>query len=258
MDAKSIRAILDAVAAGRQKPAEAMEKLRDFPFADLLVAKHDSHRSLRNGFSEVILCEGKDDAHLAGIIAGLSDRGVNAFGTRLASSAGARLAERFPKMDYDPLSRTFRLMARPVEPIAGKLAIVSAGTADLSVSAEARRTAEFFGIEAICHSDVGVAGLHRLMEAMDSLREADAIIAVAGMEGALPSVIGGLLSAPIIAVPTSVGYGANLGGFTALLAMLNSCSEGISVVNIDNGFGAACAALRIMRKLGAQRTATGR
>nr|HPQ81886.1 nickel pincer cofactor biosynthesis protein LarB [bacterium] len=139
------------------------------------------------------------------------------------------------------------LVQRPVEPLPGRVAVVCAGTADLPVAWEARRTAEFFGIEVECISDVGVAGLHRLIREVDKIRSCDAVIAVAGMEGALPSVIGGLIPSPIIAVPTSVGYGSSFGGIAALLAMLNSCSEGISVVNIDNGFGAACVALRIIR-----------
>ena len=250
MDSKTIQRILEDVAAGRKKPAEALASLRDMPFADLEVAKHDSHRSLRNGFSEVILCQGKDEGHLVRIIGELSSRGVNVFGTRLAPEAGERIAGLFPKSEYDPVSCTFLMISRPVERIKGIVAVVSAGTADLPVAAEAKRTAEFFGAEVRCVSDVGVAGLHRLMGSIDSIRAADAVIAVAGMEGALPSVLGGLVASPIIAVPTSVGYGANLGGFTALLAMLNSCSEGIAVVNIDNGFGAACAALRIIRNRG--------
>lgn len=248
MDATTIKKILEEVAAGREQPSEALAKLRDLPFADLDIAKHDSHRVLRNGFAEVILCEGKDEAHLMRIVEELTGKGINVFGTRIAAEIAAKIAVQFPAADCDAVSRTFRILSRPIAPLAGKLAVVCAGTADLAVAEEARRTAEFFGIEAIRHYDVGVAGLHRLMGALEALREADAIIAVAGMEGALPSVIGGLIAAPIIAVPTSVGYGANFGGIAALLAMLNSCSEGITVVNIDNGFGAACAALRILRK----------
>jgi NCAIR mutase (PurE)-related protein len=147
------------------------------------------------------------------------------------------------------VSRTFRIISREIKPMTGRLAIVCAGTADLPVAEEARRTAAYFGFEAQKFYDVGVAGLHRLVSCLDDLRQADCAIVVAGMEGALPSVVGGLIACPIVACPTSVGYGANLKGFTALLAMLNSCSEGISVVNIDNGFGAACAAIRILRRI---------
>ncbi|MFH0799951.1 MAG: nickel pincer cofactor biosynthesis protein LarB [Pseudomonadota bacterium] len=247
MDSRNIKEILEQVVSGRKSQAEALDALRDLPFADMGVAKHDLHRALRNGFSEVILCEGKRLEHLLHIVAEMAGRGVNLFGTRAEESAANVIVQKFPKADYDPVSRTFKLMNRPVLPLPGRLAILCAGTADLGVAEEARRTAEFFGVEATKHYDVGVAGIHRLFACVDSLREVDAAIAVAGMEGALPSVVGGLISAPVIAVPTSAGYGANLGGIAALLAMLNSCSEGITVVNIDNGFGAACAALRIMR-----------
>lgn len=250
MDPKLLKKLLEDISAGRTSPAEAIERLRDLPFADLDVAKHDGHRALRNGFSEVILCEGKKTEHLLHIVGEISARGHNIFGTRASEEIGSLLVERFPKMDHDPVSRTFKLENRPIEAMAGKLSILCAGTADISVAEEARRTAEFFGVEATRHYDVGVAGLHRLIGCMDSLHETDVAIVVAGMEGALPSVVGGLISAPVIAVPTSAGYGVNFGGISALMSMLGSCSEGISVVNIDNGFGAACAALRILKRSG--------
>lgn len=249
MDTKSLKQLLDDVAAGKLNPAKAIEELRDMPFADFEWAKHDGHRMLRNGFSEVILCEGKKSDHLFRIVDEMAQRGHNIFGTRASPETGAALAERFPKLDYDETSRTFKLLNRPIEQIAGRLSILCAGTADLAVAEEARRTAEFFGVEAQRHYDVGVAGLHRLIDCMGNLREADVAIVAAGMEGALPSVLGGLVPIPIIAVPISSGYGVNFGGISALLSMLGSCSEGISVVNIDNGFGAACAALRILRKI---------
>ena len=247
MNPSSILKLLEQISRGEMTPDAALDSLRDLPFADLDIAKHDNHRALRNGFSETIFCEGKDESHLMRIVEGIVARGVNVLGTRAAPDVGARLAARFPEVDYDPVSRTFVILKHEKEVLPGRLAVVCAGTADLPVAEEARRTAEFFGMETIRRSDIGVAGLHRLMGAMDELRAADAIVAVAGMEGALPSVLGGLVAVPIIAVPTSVGYGANFGGVTAMLAMLNSCSEGIAVVNIDNGFGAACAALRILR-----------
>lgn len=247
MDAKMIKNLLEEVAAGKKSPSDATELLRDMPFADLGVAKHDSHRVLRNGFSEVILCEWKKTDHLIRIIDEMMGRNLNIFGTRASEEKAKAICERFPKVDYDSTSRTFKIINRPTSPEPGKLAIMCAGTADMSVAEEARRTAEFFGIEATRYYDVGVAGLHRLMGCIDLLRGMDAVVVAAGMEGALPSVVGGLVPIPIIAVPTSVGYGANLGGITALLGMLNSCSEGITVVNIDNGFGAACAALRVIR-----------
>lgn len=252
MDARRIKEVLEEVSAGRLKPAEAMETLRDLPFADIDFAKHDGHRSLRTGFTEVIFCEGKRLDHLLGLVDRLAKKDHNIFGTRAAREVGEELVRRFPAADYDPVSRTFRLEPRPIEPVEGSLAILCAGTADLPVAEEARRTAEHFGVEARSFYDVGVAGLHRLLGCVDEMRNVDAAIVVAGMEGALPSVVGGLVPAPIVAVPTSIGYGASLGGIAALLAMLNSCSEGISVVNIDNGFGAACAALRILRRAAAR------
>jgi hypothetical protein len=250
MDINSIRQILEEVEKGVVKAGDALEKLRHIPYADLGVGKHDGHRPLRNGFSEVILCEGKDREHLLTIVNVLVQKGLNVFGTRASEEIGRLVGERFsPKADYDPVSRTFRIISREIAPLKGRLAIICAGTADLPVTEEARRTAEYFGFESQRFYDVGVAGLHRLVSHLEELRQADCAVVVAGMEGALPSVVGGLISCPIVACPTSVGYGANLKGFTALLAMLNSCSEGIAVVNIDNGFGAACAAIRILRQI---------
>lgn len=248
MDATTIRHLLEAIAAGDITPAAAAEQLRDLPFFDLGIAKHDAHRPLRNGFSETILCQGKELSEILRIVECAASRKINLLGTRASVQVGEAIACRYPQANFDARSSTFHLVFCPIEPLPGRLAIACAGTADLPVAEEARRTAAFFGVEAQLQYDVGVAGLHRLVHCLDDLRNAQAIIAVAGMEGALPSVIGGLVSAPIIAVPTSVGYGAHFGGIAALLAMLNSCSEGITVVNIDNGFGAACAALRILRQ----------
>ncbi len=246
MDIETIRQILEEVEKGSLKSGDALEKLRHIPYADMGVGKHDGHRALRNEFSEVILCEGKDKGHLLTIVDSLVRRGINVFGTRASEEIGRAI----PKADYDPVSRTFSIISREIKPMPGRLAIVCAGTADLFVAEEARRTASYFGFEAQKFYDVGVAGLHRLVSCLEDLRQADCAVVAAGMEGALPSVVGGLISSPIVACPTSVGYGANLKGFTALLAMLSSCSEGISVVNIDNGFGAACAAIRILRRIG--------
>jgi len=254
MDLSGIRHILEQIENGSLKVDEALNKLRHLPFADFDISKHDSHRCLRNEFSEVILCEGKDPIHLIKIVDSLAEHGHNVFGTRANPETAKLVVDHFAKsgsskVDYDPISRTFHIINRQITPVRNGLAIVCAGTADLPVAEEARRTAEYFGFEAQRFYDVGVAGLHRLISCLDDLKNADCAIVVAGMEGALPSVVGGLVACPIVACPTSVGYGANLKGFTALLAMLNSCSEGISVVNIDNGFGAACAAIRILRKL---------
>ena len=253
MDLTTIKKLLEEVEKGELKADEALDKLRHLPFTDLDISKHDGHRVLRNEFSEVILCEGKDPTHLIKIVSSLAEQGHNIFGTRASADVGQLLLKSLGKtygslLDYDPISRTFRFLSREIAPMPGRLALICAGTADIPVAEEAKRTAEYFGFEAQRFYDVGVAGLHRLLSHLDDLRNIDCAIVIAGMEGALPSVVGGLIACPIVACPTSVGYGANLKGFTALLAMLNSCSEGITVVNIDNGFGAACAAIRILRK----------
>jgi NCAIR mutase (PurE)-related protein len=249
MNQSSIQELLEGIAAGKVSPADALNRLRSMPFDDVGCAKHDSHRVLRNGFSEVIYCEHKKAADVVNITEAMVGKGFNVLGTRASAETAARLKSQFPSVDYDAVSRTFRIDSRNPQPLPGSLVIACGGTADLPVAEEARRTAAFFGIEGKRLYDVGVAGIHRVLAGLDDLRSADAVIAVAGMEGALPSVLGGLIDKPIIAVPTSVGYGANLGGLTALFAMLNSCSEGIAVTNIDNGFGAACAAIRIIRSM---------
>ena len=247
MDKALIREILESIASGNITPDEAMDRLSAIPFADLGIAKHDGHRALRNGFSEVILCEGKRPEHVVSIVGEAIAGGQNVLGTRADGELLRTVGENFSEVDICEVSRTFRYVKRSPECVSGRLAILAAGTADMGVAEEAARTAQFFGAEPTKHYDVGVAGIHRLLACLDSLRETDVAIVVAGMEGALPSVVGGLIPAPIIACPTSVGYGANFKGVAALLGMLNSCSEGVSVVNIDNGFGAACAALRILR-----------
>lgn len=247
MDRKDLKKLIDDIASGAMKPGDAISKLAAVPFLDIGIAKHDGHRALRNGFSEVILCEGKRDEHVIKIVRASIEKGMNVFGTRASGSLRRTVQGKFPKLDVCDTSRTFSHIVNTTDCIDGKLAIVAAGTADLTVAEEAAKTARFFGAEPVRHYDVGIAGIHRLFSCMDELREMDVVIVAAGMEGALPSVVGGLLPAPVIAVPTSVGYGANFKGVAALLGMLNSCSEGITVVNIDNGFGAACAALRILR-----------
>lgn len=216
-------------------------------FIDMDVAKYDATRDSRNGFSEVILCEGKKLDHLLKIIDGLMAKEINIFGTRVNEEVGNIVCSKFSKAKYDETSRTFSIINKSIKSVDAKLGIICAGTSDISVAEEAVQTALFHGIEAVKFYDVGVAGIHRLLSHVEELKKLDVAIVVAGMEGALPSVVGGLVSCPIIAVPTSVGYGTNFKGVTALFAMLNSCSEGITVVNIDNGFGAACAALRILK-----------
>lgn len=212
-------------------------------------ARPDTHRPLRNGFSETIYCAGKTQEQVIAIVEKIVSCGQNVLGTRAEKDVGDAIAARFKNSDYDYTSRTFCVVQKDIKPLNGRLAILAAGTSDIKVAEEARRTAQFFGIEARTYYDVGVAGIHRILSHREELQEYDALIVVAGMEGALPSVVGGLVGRPIIAVPTSIGYGSNFNGITPLLAMLNSCSEGITVVNIDNGFGAACAALRIINNL---------
>lgn len=207
----------------------------------------DDTRQVRNGFSEVILCQGKSEEQVCQIVREMGEKGFNVLGTRANPSLGDRLQSEFPKLHYHALSRTFQKIQKATAPLKGTIAVLAAGTGDVPVAEEACQTAQFFGVESRRFFDVGVAGLHRLIRRIEEIREANVIIAVAGMEGALPSVVAGLVSQPVIAVPTSVGYGTHFNGATPLHAMLTSCSEGISVVNIDNGFGAACAALRILR-----------
>jgi NCAIR mutase (PurE)-related protein len=249
MDKIKLKELLEEIAGGNCSPADGFAQLSSMPFDDIGCAKHDTHRFLRNGFSEVIYCEGKSPEDVVRITNSLIEKKNNVFGTRLKPEHVEALLANTSKIDICERSRTFQILNRDREQVKGKLTIACGGTADIPVAEEAWRTANFFGLEATRVYDVGIAGIHRTFAHLNVLRSADAVIAVAGMEGALPSVVGGLIDSPIIAVPTSIGYGANLGGLTALFAMLNSCSEGISVTNIDNGFGAACAAMRIIRRL---------
>ncbi len=227
-----------------------MSRLRHLPFEDLPFARIDHHRALRQGQPEVVLCERKTAEQVLAICERLEAADGSFLGTRVHDATAALLAERFPKMVWNPLARVAYLPSLERQPTAtqtGSILVVSAGTSDLPVAEEAAVVAEAFGHVVERLHDVGVAGLHRLLAASEQLARASVIIVVAGMEGALPSVVGGLVSVPVIAVPTSVGYGASFGGLAALLGMLNSCASGITVVNIDNGFGAAAAASRICR-----------
>jgi pyridinium-3,5-biscarboxylic acid mononucleotide synthase len=228
-----------------------MEKLRHLPYEDLGFARVDHHRQLRKGFPEVIFCPGKTNEQIVRIFESLATRGNNVLATRARPEVFEALVRtgKFPAARYDELARTIILEQKELPPSKSVLPIVTAGTADLSVAMEAKVTAEIMGqrTELVC--DVGVAGLHRLFGCVPKLNEANILIVVAGMEGALASVVGGLVSCPVIAVPTSVGYGANFQGVSALLTMLNSCASGITVVNIDNGFSAAVTATMINRKI---------
>ena len=210
-------------------------------YEDLGFAKLDTNREQRTGFPEVVFCEDKPDAYLPEIFQRLVAADGRALGTRASERQAGLVREVLPQATYDPVSRILSVAPEVPVPQVGHVAVVCAGTADTPVAEEASRVAEFFGTRVTRHYDVGVAGLHRLLDQMDhadGIRAANCVVAVAGMEGALASVVGGLVSVPVIAVPTSIGYGASFGGVSALLSMLNSCSSGVSVVNIDNGFGA--------------------
>jgi NCAIR mutase (PurE)-related protein len=223
-------------------------KLKSLPFEDLGFARVDHHRSLRKGFPEVIWGEGKTSGEILSIMRQLKGKGQNILITRLESRKARSIRQVFPKGHYYPRSKVFTYFTLPVKASGkGTILVITAGTTDIPVAEEAALTAQFMGNRVETLYDVGVAGIHRLLSAREKLEGAHVLIVVAGMEGALPSVVGGLVDRPVIAVPTSVGYGASFGGITALLAMLNSCASGVAVVNIDNGFGAGCVASLINR-----------
>ncbi|WP_297940157.1 nickel pincer cofactor biosynthesis protein LarB [uncultured Campylobacter sp.] len=228
-----------AVKSGEKSEREAIEFLRDFPFSDVGCAKIDTQRALRNGTGEVIYGANKTDDEILQIASVIGEKNENILITRTNENVFERIREIFPQANFNARGRVISVKFKEPAPTKSYIAIVSAGTADGSVVEEAYETAKFLGNDVKKFTDVGVAGLHRLVAKIDEIRGAKVVIAVAGMEGALASVLAGLVSTPVIAVPTSVGYGANFGGVAALLAMLNSCANGISVVNIDNGYGAA-------------------
>jgi pyridinium-3,5-biscarboxylic acid mononucleotide synthase len=243
MPNSGIEKLLQRVSEGKLGVAQALESLKHLPFEDLGCAQVDHHRALRQGFPEVIFGQGKSIAHMQAIITALLAKGGNVLATRVNGAKGAKLKQLFPAAVYHADARALTIEQHPVQVRGrGKILVVCAGTSDITVAAEAVLTARLMGNEVEKLYDVGVAGLHRLLARQEALREAAVVIVVAGMEGALPSVVGGLVDKPVIAVPTSVGYGAAFGGVAALLGMLNSCAAGVTVVNIDNGFGAAYAA----------------
>ena len=227
------------VKSGEKSEREAIEFLRYFPFSDVGCAKIDTQRALRNGAGEVIYGEGKTDDEILRIAEAIGARGQNILITRTNERVFERLREILPQVEFNARGRVISVKFKEPAPTQSYIAIASAGTADGAVVEEAYETARFLGNDTRKFSDAGVAGLHRLIANLEQIRGAKVVIAVAGMEGALASVLAGLVSVPVIAVPTSVGYGASFGGLAALLAMLNSCANGVSVVNIDNGFGAA-------------------
>lgn len=245
MSPESLQKLLAAVAVGEVSVGEASERLRHLPYEDLADARIDHHRELRQGAPEVVYGGGKTPDQVARIATSLLAAGSNVLCTRASPEAARAVLAVAADAVYDELARTVAVVRRPA-PVLGRVGILCAGTSDLPVAREALVTSLFLGADARLTADVGVAGLHRLLGSLDVVRESDVLIVVAGMEGALPSVVGGLARAPVIAVPTSVGYGASLGGLTALFAMLSSCASGVTVVNVDNGFGAAAAAHRIL------------
>ena len=257
MRRERVRALLDAVAAGTVPPCAALDVLDREPLESLPFATIDHHRALRQGYPEVILAQGKTPGQVVAIAERLVERGDGFLATRADGATRTLLLEAIPGSEANDLGRTvYRAPAEPSPPLGGRVLIVTAGTGDLPVAEEAAVTAAAFGCRTDRLTDVGVAGIHRLLGRQAALAEADAIIVAAGMDGALPSVVGGLVRVPVIAVPTSVGYGASFDGLAALLTMLNSCAAGVTVVNIDNGFGAAVAAARILASVTA-RHATG-
>lgn len=238
--------ILMKLKNGELSVEEAERHLRRQPFEELGYAKIDTHRKLRSGFPEVVFCSGKADEHLLEIFGKIYETEGEVFGTRASQRQYELLKERYPDVQYDTVSGIIKI-ENPGKEKQGCITVCTAGTSDIAVAEEAAQTAEYFGSYVERVYDVGVSGLHRLLANLDTIQKANCIIAVAGMEGALASVIGGLVDKPVIAVPTSVGYGANLKGLSALLTMINSCANGIAVVNIDNGYGAGYIASQINR-----------
>ncbi|HEU0124432.1 MAG TPA: nickel pincer cofactor biosynthesis protein LarB [Bryobacteraceae bacterium] len=247
MDADKIRELLDHVRTGAVDVDAAMDRLKHLPFEDLGFAKVDHHRALRHGMPEVIFGLGKAPDHVRDIAVTLAGRTQNLLITRTSPEAAALVQEAIPEIEYHPHSRAMRLWRDKTNRGRGRIAVVCAGTSDIPVAEEARITAEVMGNEVESIHDIGVAGIHRLMNNRDRLVQAKVIVVCAGMEGALPSAVGGLVSVPVIAVPTSIGYGASFNGLAALLGMLNSCASNVTVVNIDNGFGGGYVASLINR-----------
>jgi NCAIR mutase (PurE)-related protein len=242
MNRLQIESLLKEVSEGRTHVGDALERLKDLPFEDLGFAKVDHHRALRTGMPEVIFAAGKTTAQVAAIFERMAKAGGNVLATRASREAFEAVASVEPAAIYHEAARAITLAQAPVSPGKGTVAVVCAGTSDLPVAEEAAVTARLMGNTVEVIADVGVAGIHRLLAQKQSLQTAHVLIVCAGMEGALPTVVAGLVNAPVLAVPTSVGYGASFGGVAALLGMLNTCAPNVSVVNIDNGFGAACIA----------------
>ncbi len=250
---KNTREILEQVKNGELSVSEAERFFKSEPFQELGFAKLDHHRKVRSGFPEVVFCEKKDPSFLVPIFEALWEEDGRVFGTRGSREQYELIKKSIPEITFDPVSRILKAEKETL-PGKGRVAVCCAGTADIPAAEEAARTAEYFGCLVDRIFDVGVSGLHRLLAKLEVLQEASCVVAAAGMEGALASVIGGLVENPVIALPTSVGYGASFGGLSALLTMVNSCANGIAVVNIDNGFGAGYLAAQINRLAESKRT----
>jgi NCAIR mutase (PurE)-related protein len=247
MDEEQLRSLFEQVRAGAVDVDAALERMRHMPFEDLGFAKVDHHRALRHGMPEVVFAKGKTAEQVIGIAAALLQQSKNVLITRVDRDTAAQVKERFKDAEHFPLSGAIRFWRDKTVRGKGKIAVVCAGTSDMPVAEEAQVTAEVMGNEVEAIHDIGVAGIHRLMSNRARLAEARVIVVCAGMEGALPSAVGGMVSCPVIAVPTSIGYGASFHGLAALLGMLNSCASNVTVVNIDNGFGAGYVASLINR-----------
>lgn len=251
MDSEKLKQLLESVKSGQTDINDALEKLKRLPFEDVGFARIDHHRNLRCGFPEVIYCPNKTTQQIVEIFIKLADTGSNVLATRAEQGVYEALKQKYQHkaLRYEPQAKAIVLQQNQITPTDGFIAIAAAGTSDLPVAYEAKVTAEIMGQHAMFIADVGVAGIHRILPHLEQLQNANVVIAIAGMEGALPSVIGGMVDSPVIAVPTSIGYGTSFAGLSALLTMLNSCASGVTVVNIDNGFGAAYTASLINRKI---------
>ena len=251
MDPKGLKELLERVREGDLSTDDAAKRLATLPYEDLGFAKIDHHRALRRGFPEAVFGAGKTPEQIVAIVERIAAHGQRVLVTRTNADVHRQVAEVLPEAQYHEAARCLTVEQGPPPPLPGRIAVAVAGTSDLPVAEEAAVTAAFHGAKVDRVYDVGVAGLHRLLDRAETIRKADVVIVVAGMEGALPSVVAGLVDAPVVAVPTSVGYGASFHGLAALLAMLNSCASGVGVVNIDNGFGAGHLACLILRGRGA-------
>jgi NCAIR mutase (PurE)-related protein len=247
MNAGELKAILTGLSDGSVSVEEAMEKLRDFPYSDLGFARIDHHRELRTGYPEIVYCAGKTTEQVMAIFSSMKGHGNNIIGTRAGKGLFDQIKSYFPEAVYYETARIISIIRKETEPAPTGIAVITAGTSDIPVAEEAAVTAELLGNKVVRIYDAGVAGIHRLVDKLPEIRRCRVAIVIAGMEGALASVVGGLVNMPVIAVPTSVGYGASFEGLSALLAMLTSCAAGVTVVNIDNGFGAGFSASRINR-----------